>query len=160
MLNLNYSLLAYIYFVFWRYGALPGSTYHSYLNKLSKLKNKALKIVVGNKLSDSIESVYLLLNVLTLFKCYNFWNSKVYPKSIKKIVYRDIQSLLFQNRTQSQYKVNPTGTIKYSSFQIKENWKKIQFSIKYLEPKNLELLSLNLKHLPFKNFKTNIQVYI
>ena len=53
-----------------------GSTYHLYLNKLSKLQNKALKIVNGSKLSDSPVPIYLSFNVLTLSQMATFETAK------------------------------------------------------------------------------------
>ena len=67
------------------------------------------------------------------------------------------KKLLVKNKTQSQYKVNSTGTIRYSIFLFKS--KKAHFSIKYLGPKFWNSFPLELRHLPLKKFITNIEIY-
>ena len=54
-----------------------GNTFPSYLTKLSKLQNKAIRIVIGKKWNDSANSLYQKLNILPLVSLLNFEISKI-----------------------------------------------------------------------------------
>ena len=52
--NLNYGILVW------------GNTFPSYLTKLSKLQNKAIRIVTGKNLNDSANLLYQKVTILPL----------------------------------------------------------------------------------------------
>ena len=73
MLNLYYALVHSNHI----YGILVwGNTFPSYLSKLSKLQNKAIRIVTGKNWNDSANPLYQKLNILPLVSLLNFEISK------------------------------------------------------------------------------------
>ena len=59
------------------YGILGwGNTFPSYLTKLSKLPNKAIRIVTGKNWNDSANPLYQKLNILPLVSLLNLEISK------------------------------------------------------------------------------------
>ena len=73
MLNLYYALVHsnLIYGILWW-----GNTFPSYLTKLSKLQNKAIRIVTGKNWNDSANPLYQKLNILPLVSLLNLDISK------------------------------------------------------------------------------------
>ena len=62
--NLNYGILGW------------GNTFSTYLTKLSKLQNKAIRIVTGKNLNDSANLLHQKVNILPLVSLLNFEISK------------------------------------------------------------------------------------
>ena len=83
MLNLYYDLVHSNLI----YGILVwGNTFLSYLTKLSKLQNKAIRIVTGKNWNDSANPLYQKLNILPLVSLLNL--------EISKFVYQHDKSKL------------------------------------------------------------------
>ena len=83
MLNLYYALVHSNLI----YGILVwGNTFLSYLTKLSKLQNKAIRIVAGKNWNDSANPLYQKLNILPLVSLLNL--------EISKFVYQHDKSKL------------------------------------------------------------------
>ena len=151
ILLLLYHALIYPHILF----AIPiwGSTYKSYLHKISILQNKAVKIVTQTKWNFSANPSYTILKVLTLNKLYNY--------EVGKIIYNLYHKQHPYNLNQHFTKFNvrhscPTRCFSFLMFTIPlRKSTKLQQSFLYQGVKTWNSIPHNIKNSSFSKFKSD-----
>ena len=130
--------------------ALWGATYKSYLIKLKRLQNKALRIISKTKIRGRITPQYYKYEILKLENLYKF--------EIAKLMYQFTHSKLPLNF--KHYFVYSSDVSSYSTCHSSSNniflprfmSSKTQHSIKYIRAKIWNNIRFDLKNAPYSKF--------
>ena len=140
--------------------ALPlwGATYKSYLIKLKRLQNKALRIISKTKIRGRITPQYYKYEILKLEDLYNF--------EIAKLMYQFTHSKLLLNF--KHYVAYLSDVSSYSTRHSSSNdiflprfmSSKTQHSIKYIGAKIWNNMPFDLKNAPYSKFKESYKKFL
>ena len=137
---------------------LWGPTYKSYLMKLKRLQNKALRIISKTKIRGKMTPQYYKYEILKLENLYNF--------EIAKLMYQFTPSKLPLNFNHyfaylsdvSSYSTRHTSS--NDIFLLRFMSSKIQHSIKYIGAKIWNSIPSDLKNASYSKFKESYQKFI
>ena len=140
--------------------ALPlrGATYKSYLMKLKRLQNKALRIISKTKIRGKITPQYYKYEILKLEDLYNF--------EIAKLMYQFTHSKLPLNF--NHYGAYASDVSSYSTRRTSSNdiflprfmSSKTQHSIKYIGAKIWNNIPSDLKNTSYSKFKESYKKFL
>ena len=136
--------------------ALPlwGSSFPSYLNKMQRLQNKAIRVIAKAKFRDSVTPLYYKLKILKISELREFESAKLMHQRSKSLlpthlssIFTDISSIHNRStRSQSPQKMNIP---KFST-------SRCQNSIRYQGSIIWNSLSQSLRNLFLKEYKSKI----
>ena len=132
--------------------ALPvwGATYKTYLQKLVSAQNKALKIIAGAQLNDSVGPIYQELNILSFHKLYQFKVAKITHSVCTKNFPHNLSQYYEKYGSSHSYSSRRSSSLMLAIPQVKTS--KL-FGIKVLKFGILSLLASNCRH------ASNLKVY-
>ena len=128
------------------------STYNTYLNKLEKLQNKALRIIFKTPLRDPITPLYRRSGILKLNDLFNFEVPKLMHQIIQQKTPKNFESYFTCSSNISAY---PTRQ-KFANhlFLPRFHTSRTQRSIKYIGSKIWNSILYDLRILPYTKFKS------
>ena len=106
-----------------------GSTFKSYLNKLSSLQNKAVRIIYNGKLADHVSIFYKNLRILKLADFFRLELATFMYKANQKTIPRAFQS--FFKKVTEVYERTTKASTSSKLFMPCYKTAKLQRSIKY-----------------------------
>ena len=140
--------------------ALPlwGSTFPTYLSKLQRLQNKALRIISNSNQLTSATPLFHILEILKITDLYQFEISKLMYLHSKKSLphcFLDlfIPTLTIHSRATRSQAQNNLYPPKYSTVRC-------QRSIKFQGVKIWNAISADIRNLSFNRFKTSLKQQI
>ena len=134
------------------------STYKTYLNKLEKLQNKALRIIFKTPLRDSITPLYRRSGILKLNDLFDFEVAKLMHQIIHKKSSNNFESHFTYSSNISAYSTRQKSA--NHLFLPRFHTSRTQRSIKYLGSKIWNSIPYDIRILPFTKFKSSYKFHL
>ena len=140
--------------------ALPiwASTYKTYLDKLEKLQNKALRIIFKTPLRDPITPLYCRSGILKLNDLFYFEVAKLMHQIIHKKSPNNFESYFTYSSNISAYSTRQKSA--NHLFLPRFHTSRTQRSIKYLGSKIWNSIPYDIRILPFTKFKSSYKFHL
>ena len=135
--------------------AIPiwGSTYKSYLHKISILQNKAVKIVTQTKWNSSANSSYINLKVLKLNKLYLYEVGKIMCNLYHKQHPYNLNQYFSKSNVRHSRPTRCSSSLMFTIPLMKTT--KLQQSFLYQGVKTWNSIPHNIKNSSFSKFKSD-----
>ena len=140
--------------------ALPiwASTYKTYLNKLEKLQNKALRIIFKTPLRDPITPLYRRSEILKLNDLFDFEVAKLMHQIIHKKSPNNFESYFTYSSNISAYSTRQKSV--NLLFLPRFHTSRTQRSIKCIGSKIWNSIPYDIRILPFTKFKFSYKFHL
>ena len=140
--------------------ALPlwGATYKSYLIKLKRLQNKALRIISKIKIRGRITPQYYKYEILKLEDLYNFEIAKLMNQFTHSKLPLNYKHYFAYSSDVSSYSTRHNSS--YDIFLPRFMSSKTQPSIKYIGAKIWNNIPFDLKNAPYLKFKESYKKFL
>ena len=135
---------------------LWGSTFPSYLTKLQRLQNKAIRIISNSKPTASVTPLYLKLGILKISDLYTLETAKIMHQHAKQNILPRTFSMYFNPLTNIHSRQTRSKT-NQNFYVPKFSTNRCQKSFKFQGTKVWNSFPSELRYQPFSKFKINLK---